>query len=64
MSKPVIPAVPPSASAQGRVKFDTNIKETLEQLTGRRGSVIRKLPANASTTDIIDKVNEIIERLQ
>jgi hypothetical protein len=64
MSKPVIPVVPPSASTQGRTLFDSSVKETLELLTGRRGDGIRALSVDASTSEIIEKINEIIERLQ
>lgn len=64
MRKRQIPAVPRSAVEQGRVEFDSSVKENLEVLTGRRGDAIRELPADASTSDIIEKINEIIQRLQ
>jgi hypothetical protein len=38
--------------------------EVVETVTGRRVQKIEPLPANAGTGEIIDKVNEIIERLQ
>lgn len=64
MSKRSIPAVPKSASDQGRLPFDMAIKETLELLTGQRGGAIEPLPATATTAQIITKINEIISRLQ
>jgi len=64
MSKPIIPAVPPSAAGQGRVKFDTMVKESIEKLTGQRGGRIQELAADATLADVIAKVNEVIRRLQ
>jgi hypothetical protein len=40
------------------------IKENMETLKGRRGTKIQALPATASTTEIIDKINSIIAKLQ
>ena len=64
MSKRTIPSVPKSAADQGRIPFDLAIKETIEQITGQRGGVIERLPATATTAQIISKINEIIDRLQ
>jgi hypothetical protein len=64
MSKRTIPAVPKSAADQGRIPFDLAIKETIEQITGQRGGVIERLPSSATTAQIIEKINEIIDRLQ
>lgn len=59
-----IPSVPANAAAHGRLPFDQAVKETLEQLTGQRGTPIAPLPSTASTTEIIAKINEIISVLQ
>ncbi len=40
------------------------LKENVEQLRGRRGTKIEALSSTASTAEIIDKINEIIARLQ
>lgn len=64
MRKRQIPAVPRSAVEHARVEFDSSVKENLEILTGRRGSVIEELGVNASATDVVAKINEIIKRLQ
>ena len=39
------------------------MKENLEILTGVRGGIIEQLPVNASNSQLIDKINEIIQRL-
>jgi len=64
MRKPVIPAVPVSAVAHGRAKFDNAIKESLEVITGARVGKIVALPSDATLADVIAKVNEIVARLQ
>lgn len=64
MPKPTIPAVPATAAEQGRVLFDKTVKETLEVITGRRGTQVTKLAYMSTTTDIIDKINELIDLLQ
>ena len=64
MSKRAIPTVPMSAFEQGRVPFDSAIKENLERMTGLRGGLLALLAADATTAQIITKINEIIERLQ
>lgn len=61
MSKPAIPRTPDDPK---RGKFDTNVKECLETIMGRRAGKIKLLEANASLDDVIAKVNEIINRLQ
>lgn len=62
MKKPSIPQVP--RLEQPRAGFDQSVKESLEVLMGRRGGSIKPLPATASTANIIDKLNELIDRLQ
>jgi len=39
------------------------MKENIEILTGIRGGVIEKLPENAANSQVISKINEIIQRL-
>lgn len=62
MRKPAIPQVP--RPEQPRTGFDQSVKETLEIITGRRGGPVQPLPADASLADVINKVNEIVARLQ
>lgn len=40
-----------------------NVKENLDQLTGRRGGPIEPLPETASLASVIAKINEVIDRL-
>lgn len=40
------------------------VVDNIEQITGRRGTRITKLGATATTSGIIQKINEIIDRLQ
>ena len=61
MRKPSIPSAPKNP---GRENFDNAVKETLEILTGRRSKRIKTLPEDASLSDVIAKVNEIISLLQ
>lgn len=64
MYKRAIPAVPASAPAQGRVGFDSAVKENLESMMGHRGDMILVLESNATLAEVILKVNAIIGRLQ
>ena len=41
-----------------------SIKENIEILTGRRGKKIALLAANASLTDTVTKLNEVLALLQ
>lgn len=61
MLKPSIPSIPKD---NGSEKFNKTIKECLETIMGRRGEPIKPLNADASSSDVIAKINEIIERLQ
>lgn len=61
MRKPSIPSTPRTL---GRENFDNAVKETLEILTGRRSKRIKTLPEDASLSDVIAKINEILELLQ
>jgi phage-related minor tail protein len=40
------------------------VKETVEQLTGRRGSKIAKLGPTSTLAAVILKVNELLDKLQ
>ncbi len=62
MKKPAIPQVP--KHGQPRLGFDQSIKETLEIITGRRGGSVQPLPADASLADVIQRLNELIARIQ
>jgi hypothetical protein len=60
--KPGIPQVPRPQDPRDR--FDVAIKETLEILTGRRGTPIKPLLTTATTAEIAAKINEILDVLQ
>lgn len=62
MKKPSIPQVP--RSDPQRAGFDNAVKENLEVITGQRAGRIALLPSNASTADVVAKLNELITRLQ
>jgi hypothetical protein len=62
MKKPAIPQVP--RAEQPRTGFDQAVKENLEVITGRRGGSVQPLPADASLADVIQRLNELIARLQ
>lgn len=61
------PAIPPviGKPASEQQFFDA-VRENIEIITGRRRGhgKIAPLPANATLTDVITKINELIERLQ
>lgn len=58
-----IPPVPKGDSP--REGFDTALKENLEVITGRRSDKIKLLdPATATLTDVANKINEILARIQ
>jgi hypothetical protein len=61
IKKPAIP-VPPRANMP-RDRFDHAVKETLEVLTGYRDSHVDPLPNDATTAQIIAKINELIRVL-
>ena len=64
MPKRGIPNIPRSSIGTERQTFDEVVKETLEVLTGQRVDKIAKLSGTATNAQIIDKINEIIGRLQ
>lgn len=55
--------MPPSLD-RGRVNFDLAVRENLRLITGQLTRKIEPLEDTATTADIIDKVNEILSRLQ
>ena len=62
MSKPSIPGirnVTPELMAVLKP-----LKENIEILSGRRGVKLTELNSNASTSDIIKKINLIVKRLE
>lgn len=58
-----IPRVPPTDDGERRA-FDEAVKERLELIAGLRGGKINKLPATATTAEIVAKVNELVALLQ
>lgn len=61
--KPSIPALLEVEDDAARAALDA-LRENIEIITGRRGTLITKLGATATTSAIIQKINEIIDRLQ
>lgn len=58
------PSIPPAPTGSERGSFDKAVKESLETIMGRRGGTISPLKENAVLSDVIAKVNEILDRLQ
>lgn len=58
LKKPSIQSIEPTS------KNIQSIKENIEILTGRRGKKITSLATNASLTDTVAKLNEVITLLQ
>ena len=54
------PGLPDSRSPE----FLNAVKENIEIITGRRGGKVALLPKTATTAQIIEKINELIDRLQ
>lgn len=61
MKKPSIPTVPKDNES---IAFNRSVKECLESIMGRREEAIKPLNADASSSDLIEKINQIIDRLQ
>ncbi|HEV6964834.1 hypothetical protein [Roseateles sp.] len=59
-----MPNLPRSSVGSDRRPFDEAIKERLDLLAGQRGVKVKELPPTAGTSEIIDKVNELIRLLQ
>lgn len=62
MRKPAIPAVSHNVDQQVSALLRP-MKETLEILTGQRGESLTKLSSSATLSEVIDKLNEVIDRL-
>lgn len=62
-SIPAIPRVPPNGDTERR-GFDAKVKEAIEVVTGRRATPIARLSSDASSAQIIAKINELITLLQ
>lgn len=60
MKKPGLPPAPKGDSE----RFCKAVKETLESITGARGVPVKKLDADAGLSDVISKINEILDILQ
>lgn len=58
-----LPPVPVGES-QPTTAFLSAAKEVIDTITGKRDGQIQLLSADASTAEIIDKLNELINRLQ
>lgn len=61
MKKPAIPAV--AVEDQRVAQLLRPIKENIEILTGVRGSSLTKLDSSATLSEVITKLNEVIDRL-
>jgi hypothetical protein len=61
MRKPAIPAV--NVQDQRISALLRPIKENLEILTGLRGESLTKLDSSATLSEVITKLNEVIDRL-
>lgn len=61
MKKPSIPAV--NVQDRQLASLLKPIKENLEILTGLRGSSLTKLDSSATLSEVITKLNEVIDRL-
>lgn len=59
--KPALGSLPKDPT---RRQFDSAIKERLEIISGERGTPISQLSTNASLSDVINKINEILSMLQ
>lgn len=62
MKKPAIPSVLGVADTQVAALLRP-MKENLEILTGQRGGSLTKLDDSATLSQVISKLNEVIDRL-
>jgi hypothetical protein len=62
MKKPAIPSVMGVSDPVAR-NLLAAIKENIEVTNGIRGGELKTLPTNATLSDCISKINEIIERI-
>lgn len=61
--KPNIPTLDGVADQATRTVLDA-LKQNVEHMTGRRASRITALPPGATLGNVINKLNEVIDRLQ
>jgi hypothetical protein len=61
MRKPAIPAI--AVKDQTIAVLLRPIKENIEILTGLRGESLTKLNSSATLSEVITKLNEVIDRL-
>lgn len=59
--KPPIPDTP--IGDRATVRMLQSLKENVELLTGVRGGPIQALPQTATLVDVINKLNELIDRV-
>ena len=57
MKKPSIPSAPTD-------QFSKAVRENIEIIKGERGVKVKQLQSNASLSDVIVKINQIITLLQ
>jgi hypothetical protein len=62
MKKPAIPSVS-SVADQRIASLLRPMKENLEILTGQRGGSLTKLDGSATLSEVISKLNQVIDRL-
>lgn len=58
------PAIPKEPTDPRRARFDSALKENIEIINGLRGNKLTLLDANASLSDVIAKINEVIYLIQ
>lgn len=63
VKKPAIPAMQGAGLDRRVIDLINPIKQNIELLTGVRGGRIEQLDNTASLDDVIDKLNEVIARL-
>ena len=64
MSSVKKPAIPKEPTDPIRARFDSALKENIEIIKGLRGNKVAVLDTNASLSDVITKVNNLIDLLQ
>ena len=47
-----------------QIAFNAAVKENIELLLGQRGEAVKPLADTASSADIINKLNELIQRFK
>ena len=62
MKKPAIPSTMGVSDPVARNLLSA-LKENVEIISGARGGEIQSLPSNATLSDVISKINEIIGKM-